>query len=127
MVTKFENIEKVSIFKNKIEKVNNSIEKKEEFKEAYIAIVAMVETALVILLKKVYNEELYTTHISMLSNLLLNHNEKVIADEANYINLNREDEDFMEYIEKEDVFHAIERFDNIIKIILESHGNIFEK
>ncbi len=127
MVTKFENIEKVSIFKNKIGKVNNSIEKKEEFKEAYIAIVAMVETALVILLKKVYNEELYTTHISMLSNLLLSHNEKVIADEANYINLNREDEDFMEYIEKEDVFHAIERLDNIIKIILESHGNIFEK
>ena len=121
-----ENIEKVPIYKEKIEKIYNSL-KKSNLKDAYTAIIAIYEATLVVLLKKVYNENIETTNLAVLSKLLLNHDEKLIAEEVIFANSNREDDEFMEYIDEMDIEYITERLDFIIKIILEKHGDIFKK
>lgn len=121
-----ENIEKVPIYKEKIEKIYSSL-KKSNLKDAYTAIIAIYEATLVVLLKKVYNENIETTNLAVLSKLLLNHDEKLIAEEAIFANSNREDDEFMEYIDEMDIEYITERLDYIIKVILEKHGDIFKK
>lgn len=121
-----ENIEKVPMYKEKIEKIYSSL-RKNNLKDGYIAIIAIIEAILVVLLKKVYNENVETTSLAVLSKLLLIHDEKVIAEEIIFINSNREDDEFMEFIDEMDIEYISERLDYIIKIILEKHGDIFKK
>lgn len=122
-----ENIEKIPMYKNKVEKIYSAISNKNNLKEAYIAIVAMIESVLTVLLKKVYNEDIKTTHLATISKLLTKHKENMLSEEAIYINSNREDDEYMEDIDEMDIEYLTERLDNILKIILEKHGNIFEK
>ena len=121
-----ENIEKVPMYKEKIEKIYSSL-RKNNLKDGYIAIIAIIEAILVVLLKKVYNENVETTSLAVLSKLLLIHDENVIAEEIIFINSNREDDEFMEFIDEMDIEYISERLDYIIKIILEKHGDIFKK
>lgn len=119
------NIKKINLFSSKLEKLK-IILLEEKYLEAYKAIAALIEMACMMLLVTVYKENVEDTNIILLDKLMNKHNEKeihkILIDingEYNYIDLSN--------ITELEINSLIGNLDDILQIILEKHGNIFEK
>ncbi len=119
------NIKKINLFSSKMEKLK-IILLEEKYLEAYKAIAALIEMACMMLLVTVYKENVEDTNIILLDKLMNKHNEKEIHKllidingEYNYIDLSN--------ITELEINSLIGNLDGILQVILEKHGNIFEK
>lgn len=116
------NINKIASFDSKMEVINNFINEK-NYKEAYRAVAALIEYVSIILLEKIYNKKIESSNIISLITILKMKESKIekilteINGEYNLVNY--------EEISKIDVEFLIGYLDEIVKIILEEHGNIF--
>lgn len=118
-----ENIEKISFFNTKIEKIENFIDNK-DYEKAYKAVAALIEMACIITLEKVFNERIEDSNIVNLSWIFNKHNEEEIKNilidingEYNFIKLNE--------VNEIDVLSLLGNLDDLVKIVLEKYNNIF--
>lgn len=116
------NINKISFLDNKMQIINSLMEEK-NYKDAYKATAAIIELVSVLLLEKVYNIQVENSNIINLIMLLKNKEEKIekilteINGEYNFINY--------EYVKQNDVEFLVGYLDEIVKAILDEHGDIF--
>lgn len=116
------NINKISFLDDKIETIDNLV-KMEKYADAYRATSALIEIVSIILLEKVYKVNIKNSNIINLIVLLKNREEKIekilteVNGEYNLINYEKADENDVEFL--------VGYLDEIVKIILEKHGNIF--
>lgn len=116
------NINKISFLDDKIETIDNLV-KMEKYADAYRATSVLIEMICIIFLEKVYKVNIKNSNIINLIVSLKNREEKIekILTEVNgeYNIINYENAD------KNDVEFLVGYLDEIVKVILEKHGNIF--
>lgn len=116
------NINKISFLDDKIETIDNLV-KMEKYADAYRATAVLIEMVVIIFLEKVYKVNIKNSNIINLIVSLKNREEKIekILTEVNgeYNIINYENAD------KNDVEFLVGYLDEIVKAILEKHGNIF--
>lgn len=117
------NISKISFLDNKIKTIDNLLEK-ENYREAYKATAALVELVIAVFLEKQYNEKIESSNIINLIKILINKKEEKIEKILTEINGEYNLID-LDNIEKSDVEFLVGYLDEIVKDILEKHGNIF--
>lgn len=117
------NIEKVSFLNEKLEILKKLLEVG-KYAESYKAIGAMIETVCIITIEKLYNIQVKNSNIVVLAEIFDQYNEKRIKDllvsingEYNLITLNE--------VKEIEVLVLLGNLDDLIKVILEEHGNIF--
>lgn len=118
-----ENINKVPFLSTKLEKIEKLL-KEENYIESYRAVAALIEIVCIVTLEKVYNEKVEDSNIVILASMFEKNQEKEIKDylidingEYNHIQISKTTEI--------DVLALIGNLDDLVKIILEKHGNIF--
>lgn len=116
------NINKISFLDDKIETIDNLV-KMEKYADAYRATSVLIEMICIILLEKVYKVNIKNSNIINLIVSLKNREEKIekilteVNGEYNIINYENADENDVEFL--------VGYLDEIVKVILEKHGNIF--
>lgn len=116
-------IKKIQYFREKIERIQNYIEK-EEYEKAYNAVAKLIEILCIIILEKIYNEKVENSNIIIMAEMLRKKEPKIenilieINGNYNYINL--------EKVEKYNVIALILDFNELLQIVLGKHGNIFD-
>lgn len=118
------NISKISFLDNKMQTIYNLIESK-KYKEAYKATAAVIELVSAILLEKVYNVQVENSNIINLIMLLKNREDKIekILTEVN----GEYNQKNYEYANQINVEFLVGYLDEIIKVILDEHGDIFKE
>lgn len=118
-----ENILKVPMLNEKLKTIDKLLQK-QDYVQTYKAIAALIEIVCMILLEKVYHEKVQNSNIVILADLLEKHNEKQLKEilvtingEYNFIKLNKVDEI--------DILSLLGNLDEIVRVILEKHDNIF--
>lgn len=116
------NISKISFLNSKIETIDNLIKNK-NCKDAYKATAALVELVNVVLLEKIYNENVESSNIINLIKILESKEKDIakilieINGEYNLINYER--------AKRRDVEFLVGYLDDIVGIIIEKYGDIY--
>lgn len=118
-----ENINKIPFFIKKMKKVEDLI-KKEDYKEAYKAVAALIEITNILVLEKVHNSEVEDSNIIRLIAMLEDKKETEIVD--NLIEINGIYNSIeLDEVTEIDVEIIVSYLNQILEIVLEKHGNIF--
>lgn len=119
------NVNKIAILKPKIDRIYDFIEK-ENYTEGYKSVANLIEIVCITLLDKVYKKKLENPNMFTLISNLEENKEGKLADilieingEYNSKNLNK--------ITKLDLRFLLVYLDEIVRSVLEKHGDIFEE
>lgn len=118
-----ENIKKSSYFDIKIKKIENLLEEM-NYRKAYEATAALIEIVCIILLEKKYTEKIEESNIVTLIPIFNKYHEDKIKEIL--VDINGEYNSIkLSDVKEIDILSLLGKLDDIVKIILQKHGDIF--